>query len=77
MSLSGTKILDFRGEECPQPLYKAVREIASSKPGETIEILTDSEQCVDLISTAVEATGAGSVHLVRENGYIRMVIKRM
>jgi TusA-related sulfurtransferase len=38
----GSKTLDFRGVECPEPLIKTLREIRLASKGDKITVLTDS-----------------------------------
>ncbi len=49
------KILDFRGEDCPGPLVKTVRELSKMERGSKVLVLTTSKQCVELLKQTVNA----------------------
>lgn len=48
------KILDFRGEECPEPIIKTSRVLSKMKKGDSMTILTDIEECVRLIKELID-----------------------
>ncbi|MCC6005872.1 MAG: sulfurtransferase TusA family protein [Thermofilum sp.] len=76
MEGSFMKVLDFRGEECPGPFVKAVRELAKMRKGDKVVVLTTSKQCVDLLRQAVDAFGVAEM-LVRENdGVYEVLLER-
>lgn len=70
------KILDLRGEECPGPLVKTIRELSKACKGEELVLLTTSRMCVDMIRESVEAFGIGSIDVAEKDGYYEIVLKK-
>ena len=63
------KILDYRGEECPTPLIKVARVIADIKEETKIIILTNVEECVNLLKETLEAFKASNIETRKMNSY--------
>ncbi|MEM0028552.1 MAG: sulfurtransferase TusA family protein [Ignisphaera sp.] len=70
------KVLDFRGEECPHPLVKTVRELSKARKGEEIIVLTTSKLCVDMIKESVEAFNIGEINICEKNGYYEIRLRK-
>ncbi len=63
------KILDYRNEECPAPLIKVARVIASIKEETKIIILTNIKECVNLLKETLEAFKASHIGIKKKNSY--------
>ncbi|MEM0026994.1 MAG: sulfurtransferase TusA family protein [Ignisphaera sp.] len=70
------KVLDFRGEECPQPLVKTIREFSKVRRGEEIVVLTTSKLCVDMIRESVEAFGIGTIDVNEKDKYYEVRLRK-
>ncbi len=53
----GNKVLDLRGEPCPEPQIEVVKRLNSMSVGETLEIVSDSEPTEYGIPSICEARG--------------------
>ena len=63
------RTLDLRGEDCPGPLVKTIRELAKMRKGEKV-VLTTSKLCVELIKQTVELLEIAKIEVHnRENFY--------
>ncbi|MCY0850046.1 sulfurtransferase TusA family protein [Sulfuracidifex metallicus] len=51
------KILDLRGEPCPEPQIEVMKRLNSMKVGETLEIVSDPESTDFGIPTICESRG--------------------
>jgi len=67
------KTLDFRGEDCPGPLVKTLRELSKMEKGGKVLVMTTSKQCVDLLRQAVDAFGVAEI-VVRESGGVYEIL---
>ncbi|MEM1679278.1 MAG: sulfurtransferase TusA family protein [Ignisphaera sp.] len=70
-------LLDFRGEECPGPLVKTVRELSKMDKNTKLVVLTSSKMCVDVIVETVKAFSIGSIEVIVRGGYFEIHIVRM
>jgi TusA-related sulfurtransferase len=62
--------LDLRGEDCPGPLVKTIRELAKMRKGEKVVVLTTSKLCVELLKQTVESLEIAKIEVhSRENFY--------
>lgn len=61
------KKIDLRGMECPTPLIKAIEEYTKLGEGETLEILMDSKQCVELLDEGINEMKAGEIKIEETN----------
>jgi TusA-related sulfurtransferase len=53
-----SKTIDTRGMACPYPSFEAVKALSEASSGETVEILTDSEEsATSSIPTVLERRG--------------------
>ena len=50
-------VLDLRGTVCPGPIVEARKLLASMKPGETLELLSNCPGVADDVSDWIKATG--------------------
>lgn len=71
-----TRIADFRGEDCPGPLIKAMKALAEARRGDTIVILTTSSRCVEMIKEIVKGLGLGNINVLQKDGYIEIVLEK-
>lgn len=71
------RVIDMRGEDCPGPLVKAIREAAKAPVGSVIQVLTDSERCVDLLKDMVSDLGLGKVSVDDKGDYMVVTIRRL
>ncbi|MCE4612228.1 MAG: sulfurtransferase TusA family protein [Desulfurococcales archaeon] len=70
-----TRVLDYRGIECPEPLIKTLRELRLASSGDTLIVLTDQWECVDKIVSAVEFSGIGRAAYKGAHGYYEISIE--
>ncbi len=75
MGREAVRVLDFRGEDCPDPLVKAVKAVSEAGECEVIKVLTDSETCARLIKESVELFKLGSVRTERVGDCFELVIR--
>lgn len=73
---SASSLLDFRGEDCPGPLIKALRVFARLKRGESLTVLTDVEECVRLLKENIQEAGLGRVNVYRRQEFFEVKIIR-
>lgn len=71
-----TKIADFRGEDCPGPLIKAIKALAEAKKGDMIVVSTTSSRCVEMIKEIVESLGLGNINILQKEGYVEVVLEK-
>ena len=72
-----SRVLDLRGEDCPGPLVKAIREASKTPIGGSIQVLTDSDRCVELLKDMVSDLGLGKVTVDDKGDYKVVVIQRL
>jgi len=71
-----SKMLDCKGLACPMPIVRLSMEIAKSKVGDVIEMLsTDPGSLADVPSWA-KSTGNAVLETRQEPGLIRFFVKR-
>jgi len=69
-----SKVMDFRGIDCPEPLVKVARELTKLSAGDTLVVLTDIPQCVQAIKETIEGFEVGIVGVNEREGYYELVI---
>ncbi len=69
-------VIDLRGQECPEPLLRAVRVLSRLPPGGSVIFLTDSEECAENIKYLVKTSAIGTVTSRKKGGYIEVAVSR-
>uniref|UniRef100_A0A7C5Z006 UPF0033 domain-containing protein n=1 Tax=Ignisphaera aggregans TaxID=334771 RepID=A0A7C5Z006_9CREN len=68
--------LDFRGEECPGPLVKTVRELSKARKNEKIVVLTTSKQCIDMLRQTIELFGVAKMEIYNRDNFYEIYIEK-
>ncbi len=76
VAMSQEQVYDFRGEDCPGPLMKAIRRVWRSPIGSVTKVLTDNEKCVKLIKEMAADLMLGSVTVEDKGDYMLVIIRR-
>ena len=70
-------IIDLRGLECPDPVFRAIKLLRDGRVKPGARILVEQRQCAVLIAAAVEAhfSGKASVRVVEENPGFAVIVE--
>lgn len=71
------KVVDLRGQECPTPVIRVLREFMALGEGGEIVALIDSEPCVEQIKAFLGHLPDAEVDAIRESGYYRLRVRRL
>lgn len=71
-----TKTLDCKGLACPMPIVKLSMEIAKSKVGDVVEMLTTDPGSLADVPSWAKSTGNAVLETKQEPGIIRFYVKR-
>jgi len=74
---SGPKVIDARGSFCPGPLMELVRNIKEGKVGDVFEIWSSDSGSQRDIPKWAEKAHHQVLQIAHENGYDRIVVKKM
>ena len=69
-----SKVMDFRGVDCPEPLIKVSRAIAKLSPGDTLMVLIDIPRCVEAIKDTIEGFDIGTIEVNKKEEYYELVV---
>ncbi len=69
-----TRVLDLRGENCPEPVVKVARQLEHAVSGEVIHVLTDNEECVRYLMDLIKVTGVGKAEVINKGSHHELVI---
>ncbi len=69
-----SKVLDVRGEKCPEPVVRVAQILEEAANGQEVKVLTDNEECVRYISDLVNVAGVGAVSIIEREDYYELII---
>lgn len=69
-----SKVLDVRGEKCPEPVVRVAQVLEEATNGQEVRVLTDNEECVRYISDLVNVAGVGAVSIIEREDYYELII---
>lgn len=69
------KVLDVRGEECPEPVIKVARALEATEEGDTIFVLTDNYECVKYIKELVNIANIGELEIKERNNHYELMVR--
>jgi TusA-related sulfurtransferase len=69
--------LDLRGEDCPGPLVKTIRELAKMRNGEEVVVLITSKLCVELLKQTVELLEIAKIEVHSNENFFEVYLKKI
>ena len=77
MTFTANKKLDTLGLFCPEPVFRTRIALDEMSIGETLEVIADDPAAESDIQSLVKYSGQEIVNSKKENGTIRIVIKKI
>ena len=77
MSVKVAKTLDVRGMYCPGPVMEVAKAIKTINVGDVLEVLATDPAARPDIEAWARRTGNQVLEAVQENGYVRILVKRL
>lgn len=68
--------LDLRGTPCPLNWVKTKLRLEELEPGATVEVLVDQGNPARNVPRSAQLDGHGIVHIISDNGAVRICIER-
>lgn len=77
MSVKVAKTLDVRGMYCPGPVMEVAKAVKTINVGDVLEVLATDPAAKPDIEAWARRTGNQVLEAVQENGYTRILVKRL